>query len=46
MEHLKKTYKPKADKLIKLQTFYTLLKNEKPRNNENHCPLFRQESNK
>lgn len=41
MEHLKKAYKPKEDKLIKLKSYYQKLKqNESQKNNEGNSILF------
>lgn len=41
MEHLKKAYKPKEDKLIKLKSYYTKLKqNESKKNNPSNNILF------
>jgi len=41
MEHLKKSYKPKEEKMDKLKTYYTKLKkNEIQKNNQSDSMLF------
>jgi hypothetical protein len=41
MEHMKKSYKPKEDKMAKLKTYYTKLKqNETQKNNQSDSMLF------
>jgi hypothetical protein len=34
MEHLKKSYKPKEEKLIKLKSYYTKLKQDETKKNK------------
>ena len=47
MEHLKKAYKPKEDKLIKLKSYYQKLKqNERQKNHEGNSILFATKRNK
>lgn len=41
MEHMKKSYKPKEDKLTKLKSYYTKLKkDEGKKNNQSTSILF------
>jgi hypothetical protein len=43
MGNVKKTYKPKEDKLIKLKAFYNKIQNEEQRNKQSACAFFRNE---
>lgn len=46
MGNVKKTYKPKEDKLIKLKAFYNKIQNEEQKYKQTACAFFRNERNK